>query len=664
MQTRLLTALLIAGAPMLAWGAGDKISVASFRNEPKDLTAITEGTMRFDHNGDKAALIRIETVERGFLFDVGSLGVVAVEEQNAAHPAEIWLYVPGGVKTISIQHPQLGVMRNHNLGQRLKGGKTYLMKLTTDRVNTLVVDYDRNGTLEFDIEPKGATLILNGVRQTVGGEGSLELEMALGQHTYRVEAPMYHPLEGVVNLTRPDSVEHVRLELPYAFGFLNVEANADSEGAEVLLDGESVGTLPIHGYRVASGQHRVTVRKRLYEDWNENIAMTDSASVVLRPVLGDNYGVVNLTTGGRGDGIWLDGRFVGDGFWNGQLEPGTYSVEARRTAHRGVPVEFTLLKGETERIAVPAPEPIYGGIEIETTPSGMTVSIDGVEVGTTPYRASEVLIGEKNVCLTKPGFRTETFSLMVGEGEVAREHRTMTDLARFRLYTSPSSAVVRINGSYKSGYGLELPAGHYRVQAEADGYHDYDRMMYFDGNTRDITLRLSRQYIQPTEFYLSAGYDWPVSSVIASAGLYVSNINIEGAYGYGFRSSEVFRWDEGVYKYSPSTFDVRLGYGLTLGRRVRLTPQIGFRYVSLKEKEGEKTVLVQPDMFSGSKRYSLSGTLKVDIALSSVLQLTLRPTWYHVLHDSPGYVFLGSQSDFIDGCGKGLGASGGLTLFF
>ena len=78
------------------------LAVSEFRLLDDDLTANLHGTMVYDFNGEKCALIKIETTQRGFSFDVGALGVVKIVEQ----PGEIWLYVPEKIKRITISHPQ------------------------------------------------------------------------------------------------------------------------------------------------------------------------------------------------------------------------------------------------------------------------------------------------------------------------------------------------------------------------------------------------------------------------------------------------------------------------------------------------------------------------------------------------------------------------------
>ena len=99
------------------------------------------------------------------MFDVGTLGVVDVVEQNAEHPSEIWLYVPHGVKKISIQHNLLGSINDYDLGLSVQKPKTYRLKLTTDQVNTLVVDYENRQYLQIDVNPNNADCFINGLKQ-------------------------------------------------------------------------------------------------------------------------------------------------------------------------------------------------------------------------------------------------------------------------------------------------------------------------------------------------------------------------------------------------------------------------------------------------------------------------------------------------------------------
>ena len=101
------------------------ITVQSFVLAEKDFTANTQGTMVLDYNGDACALIKVETNEKDFVFDGGLLGIISVVEQSD----EIWVYVPSGIKRISINHPQLGKLRDYYFPISLEKGKTYKMKI-------------------------------------------------------------------------------------------------------------------------------------------------------------------------------------------------------------------------------------------------------------------------------------------------------------------------------------------------------------------------------------------------------------------------------------------------------------------------------------------------------------------------------------------------------
>lgn len=107
---------------------GQSISISSFRDLPDDITAVSHGTTVIDQNGEKCALIKVETTQTGFSFDVGTLGVV----KTSYNPSEIWVYVPYGVKRITISHPSFGILRDFSFPHALEKGKTYLLKLNTD----------------------------------------------------------------------------------------------------------------------------------------------------------------------------------------------------------------------------------------------------------------------------------------------------------------------------------------------------------------------------------------------------------------------------------------------------------------------------------------------------------------------------------------------------
>ena len=74
-----------------------------------DLTANTYGSMMRDQNGEVAALIRVVTPEKGFVFDGGMMGIVGTKQDVG----EILVYVPHGIQKITVKHEQLGILRDY-----------------------------------------------------------------------------------------------------------------------------------------------------------------------------------------------------------------------------------------------------------------------------------------------------------------------------------------------------------------------------------------------------------------------------------------------------------------------------------------------------------------------------------------------------------------------
>ena len=111
--------------------------VDDFRMDETDITANLEGTTVLDFNGKKCALIKLETTQKDFSFDAGTMAIVKTEQKVG----EIWVYVPEGVKRLTISHPRFGVLPSYDLGQSLEHAKTYILRLKTlDQIEMTLQD--------------------------------------------------------------------------------------------------------------------------------------------------------------------------------------------------------------------------------------------------------------------------------------------------------------------------------------------------------------------------------------------------------------------------------------------------------------------------------------------------------------------------------------------
>ena len=166
------------------------ISVVGMKLDENDHTAEAETTMRFDQNGEVCALIKIITDETGFSYDVGSLGVTDVEE----HTGEIWLFVPFGIKKITLRHQELGSCE-YAIPIVIESAKTYRMGLSVNGVAKEINDQE----IEIYCSPAQAKLFIDDIGIDLV-DGYLKTRMTLGVHSYSAEASNYTPQAGTVEL--------------------------------------------------------------------------------------------------------------------------------------------------------------------------------------------------------------------------------------------------------------------------------------------------------------------------------------------------------------------------------------------------------------------------------------------------------------------------------
>ncbi|MBR5498768.1 MAG: PEGA domain-containing protein [Bacteroidales bacterium] len=389
------------------------IAVESFVLAQTDLTANTPGTMVRDQNGEICALIKVETTQKGFTFDVGVMGVTSVVE----HPAEIWVYVPFGVRKITLQHPQLGMLRDYQIPIPVEKGRTYVMKLISGVVTTVVQKVPIKQFLSVELSPADAILELNG-KVKVTDKGFYQELVTMGQYKYRVYSPNYHSVEGVVDVTDPNKTTNLKIDLKPAFGYLSVSAKnqPDIEGAAVYIDDKFVGNIPVDKLMLNSGEHTVRILKEMYEVHSENFTISDSGSRIFAPTLVPAFADVTLKTA-SGAEIYINGELKGSSVWKGRLATGSHVFETRMTGHIPFSTTYDITRNDHSKVInIDSPTPIYGSLVISSNPPKAQISINGVKVGETPKYITRQLIGEYNVTASLPGYKSQTKAVKITEG--------------------------------------------------------------------------------------------------------------------------------------------------------------------------------------------------------------------------------------------------------
>lgn len=410
-----LVLLLFVGA------SAQNIFVKSFQPLPMDLTASSLEGKRIDQNGEVAALIKVMTTETGFVFEGGTLGIVDSQQRVG----EIWVWVPRGLRKITILHQQLGGLRDYRFPVEIEAERTYEMVLTTGRVETVVQPIDNQQFLVFNITPKDAIVTVNNISWPVV-DGVAQKLVDLGEYEYRIEAPDYHPYAGRVKVSDPDNKVVLPVTLQPAFGFLKIEGdNSILSDASIYIDNANGSEALRSAVKLGSGNHKVRVAHPRYKLYEQSVTIVDNETKTLTINMNVNFSRVTLVVDDDAE-IWVNDEFMGIRSWTGELEIGNNTLECRKANHRSTMVKRAItedMNGDT--ITLQAPMPVTGTLVVSSNPPMAKIFIDGEVRGESPLRLNNITVGKHVVRLKKDGYAPLMKTVIIEEDKTLTLNETL-----------------------------------------------------------------------------------------------------------------------------------------------------------------------------------------------------------------------------------------------
>jgi TonB family protein len=145
------------------------------------------------------------------------------------------------------------------------------------------------GTLSIQSTPEGATVWIDGEEQGVTPLERSDLE--LGGYVIRVEMKGYKSAELTAELN--DENPSASLEVPLekvvvrpSRAILDIESTP--AGAEVLIDGRSIGNTPVKGFKARPGRRKLLIQKEGFQPWENSFDLIaevpQSVKATLQPV--------------------------------------------------------------------------------------------------------------------------------------------------------------------------------------------------------------------------------------------------------------------------------------------------------------------------------------------------------------------------------------------
>ena len=421
-------------------------------------------TMKKDKNGDKCALIKIQTpnmneAERNRLQFQADMGTFVYDDKTAV--GEVKIFLTEGCKTLIIMHPDFGKL-NYAMPLTLEGWKTYEMVLMADKDDAAApktISLNSNYVI-INVTPKDALINVDG-KLCTNGKVNLTVDEP---HHLEVSHKLYHTYEMEIHASETEKLKY-DVNLTPAFGWLKIDSKPES-GAIVLIDGERKGMTPFTSDTLPSGEYEVKLMKDMYETGTFTVVVKDSQTQEIELPIKPTFSQVTVTTDSESD-IFIDGEKKGKGKWQGRLAEGTHIIEARKISHRTTAVKLDVIVGKNESVVIKNPIPIYGALDIQSEPDEAEVYLDGVKIGETPLKKNDVLVGNRTIRFEKKGCATLTKSYTVEESNILSIYEKLDSGKIITVTTGREGDEIYVDGKLAGHSPLDVSMGYGRHTVKA-----------------------------------------------------------------------------------------------------------------------------------------------------------------------------------------------------
>ena len=377
---RTLLLVLICLICRVSISLAQDMKVVGFKLLDNDLTANTRGTERVDQNGERAALIKIVTPERGFTFEGGSLGIVATEE----HTGEIWVYVPRRAQKLIVKHEAFGVLRDFYYPVPIEGARTYemLIDIGTGRYVTITSEI-ANSQINIDGENLGLSPVYNKY-------------LNYGRHIVTATKDRYEGRDTIYVTTGDEQGTRVMnvgmADVSHLFADVTVTV---ANNADIYFEGQNMGTSVWHT-QLREGSYTVESRKADCDSVKTNfIVRADQKNEfqVAPPI--PYTGFLSIFTRPQNTTALLDGKSILVAGETVTLPIGTHSVDYSAKGYVAQRREYEIQRNMTRtdtvqmaEISYVKPNAFYFGGGLNLRSLGGYMATLGMVLGDNDFQAS------------------------------------------------------------------------------------------------------------------------------------------------------------------------------------------------------------------------------------------------------------------------------------
>ena len=292
-----------------------------------------------------------------------------------------------------------------------------------------------------------------------------------GEYVLSVTAEGYHPYEQTITVTE---AETQRLDIALAPLPGTVSIITTPPGADITLDGLSLGSAPLNDIVLESGRYAVGAALPRFQPWASAVEVAGrNQSQTVQIALVPDWAYVTFTATPSEVIATIDGDTAEVTDRGVEVLSGEHELTLSAPGFMPVTVPLQIVAGIDQTLGAISLKPADATLSLSSTPSGAGVTVDGAFTGLTPLIVPLSPDATHTVRVSKAGFRTSNLTLALARGDTAERSVTLSpELGEVRFVIEPPAANILVNGQ-AVGTGnqtLDLPAITQRIEIALPGY--------------------------------------------------------------------------------------------------------------------------------------------------------------------------------------------------
>jgi hypothetical protein len=359
------------------------------------------------------------------------------------------------------------------------------------------------GWIEVRCNVNGASVLFDGAYKGVISDGSLTVPVyttATPYHSVTVEKSGYYTYSGELTMPAAGATTTVYATLnpvpvpptqpPTQYGSISVESQPS--GAQIYFNGNYRGTSPLIISDVWPGSYTINAEMSGYRIFTTTTSVSSgsrsSVFCSLSPL--NTAGALYVYSDPSGSNLYLDAVYKGKTPMTiGNIAAGTHILEVDHAGYYDWKSTVEVPSGGTKTVSAslnPMPSSSVGWIYVSSSPGGASVSLDGTNVGQTPYsgplKLNNIATGSHAVAMSLAGYAPYTTQAFVTSNTVTEVSAILQPSAPvsatggISVSSTPPGANVLLDNNFIGVTPLNLnavAAGSHTVTIEMEGYQDY-----------------------------------------------------------------------------------------------------------------------------------------------------------------------------------------------